>query len=298
MNRCDLCPRYCKVDRTRGETGFCGAGTLPEISHLGLHRGEEPPISGFRGSGTVFFTRCNLRCVFCQNHTISQGSKGREVTPRDLAGKFLHLQERGAHNINLVSPTHYSRQVAEAIRAARQRGLGIPVVYNSNGYDSKEALQRLDGLVDVYLPDLKYFSDNLAEKYSSAPRYFVNASRSIKEMSRQVGVPKVDANGIILSGLVVRHLALPGCVEDSLRILRWFESSLPPGTCLSLMSQYYPAHKAREFPQIARRLAREEYERLLDEVSRLGIENAYVQQISSASSKLTPDFSKGNSPKS
>ncbi len=292
--RCDLCPRYCKVDRLAGEMGFCRAGALPEVSLVDLHHWEEPSISRSRGSGAVFFSRCNLRCVFCQNHEISQGGRGQKVSSEGLARSFLLLQERGAHNVNLVSPTHYSNRVASAIKMARDMGLVIPVVYNCNGYESLEALGYLDGLVDVYLPDLKYHSDVLALRYSSAPSYFAHATKAISEMSRQVGVPKFDHEGAIVSGLVVRHLVLPGCSHDSLEILKWFASHLPKGTYLSLMSQYYPAHKARAFPELARRLTQREYDEVLQAMSGLGIEDGYVQRLSSASSAYTPNFPHSN----
>lgn len=255
---------------------------------------EEPPISGTRGSGAVFFGRCNLRCVFCQNHDISRGdSPGREMTPEQLAGEFLALQGKGAHNINLVSPTHFSGPIAAAMRLARERGLAVPFVYNSNGYDSPETLARMDGLVDVYLPDLKYVSGELSGRYSSAPDYFRHASRAILEMSRQVGVPEFGDDGTIRRGLIVRHLVLPGCADDSIKVLRWTKDNLPAGTYVSVMSQYYPCHRAAEFPELNRRLTEDEYARVLDELDRLGLEDGFVQDLSSAEPDYTPDFSRG-----
>ncbi len=288
---CKECPRYCNIQRHLGQTGFCGAGPIPEVSMLDLHFWEEPCISGKRGSGAVFFTKCNLRCVFCQNHEISQGGKGKLIGAKTLATRFLELQDRGAHNINLVSPTHYSSQVAEAIKAAKKKGLSVPVVYNCNGYESQESLGHLDGLVDVYLPDLKYFSNDLSFRYSGVSDYFFHASNAIKEMSRQVGVPRLDSEGMVIKGLIVRHLVLPGCVEDSVKLLDWFAASLPKGTYLSLMSQYYPAHKAFSYPEIARKLRRLEYDTVADALCNLGIDNGYVQGLSSAQKHYTPDFS-------
>lgn len=290
QSRCLACPRYCRVDRKAGEKGFCGAGSVPEVSMADLHMWEEPPISGTNGSGTVFFIHCNLRCVFCQNHVISQGDDGPEMPVEKLADTFLSLQRRRAHNINLVSPTHYSFEIAQALREAKDRGLRVPVVYNSNGYDSPETLSAMDGLVDVYLPDLKYFDDTLAVKYSAAPKYFQHASRAILEMSRQVGGPVFDANGMVTRGLIVRHLVLPGHAEDSIRLLKWFKESLPKGTYLSLMSQYYPTHRAQEFPEINRRLRRAEYDRVVDALYALGLEDGFVQELSSADSRYTPKF--------
>ena len=293
--RCDYCPRYCAVDRTAGQTGFCGAGALPSVAMADLHFWEEPPISGTRGSGTVFFSRCNLRCVFCQNHVISQGGgTGREMPPARLAEEFLALERRGAHNINLVSPTHYSGPISEAISVARQRGLTVPVVYNSGGYDSMETLARMDGLVQVYLPDLKYRSQELSAKYSAAPSYFEHASRAILEMARQVGVPELDESGIIKKGLVVRHLVLPGCVEDTLEVLRWIKDNLPRGTYVSVMSQYYPCHLAWKYPEIDRRLRQEEYDRVMAALEELGLEDGFVQDLSSAESDYTPDFERAS----
>ncbi len=309
---CLCCPRYCRVDRKSGEKGFCRAGAVPEVAMADLHMWEEPPISGITGSGAVFFVHCNLRCVFCQNHAISQGG-GQETSQaghRDsspacstsenldtdseevgtLAGTFLALQERGAHNINLVSPTHYSFEVAGAIREAKGHGLRVPVVYNSNGYDSPETLSAMEGLVDVYLPDLKYFDDEAAMRYSAAPKYFHHASRAILEMSRKVGAPVFDEDGTISRGLIVRHLVLPGHAEDSVHLLKWFKDSLPEGTYLSLMAQYYPTHRAGEFPEINRTLRQEEYDRVLDAMYSLGLNHGFVQGLSSADSSYTPKF--------
>ena len=207
-----------------------------------------------------------------------------------MAGTFLALQERGAHNINLVSPTHYSFEVAGAIREAKGHGLRVPVVYNSNGYDSPEPLSAMEGLVDVYLPDLKYFDDEAAMRYSAAPKYFHHASRAILEMSRKVGAPVFDEDGTISRGLIVRHLVLPGHAEDSVHLLKWFKDSLPEGTYLSLMAQYYPTHRAGEFPEINRTLRQEEYDRVLDAMYSLGLNHGFVQGLSSADSSYTPKF--------
>jgi putative pyruvate formate lyase activating enzyme len=289
--RCDCCPRYCRVDRDAGEIGFCGAGSVPRVALSDLHLWEEPPISGTKGSGAVFFCDCNLRCVFCQNHLISQGPvEGRAMDEASLALAFTDLARRGAHNINLVSPTHFSPAVARAMRLAREQGLTLPFVYNSNGYDSLETLDRMDGLVDIYLPDLKYFSDSLAQKYSSAPSYFANASRAILEMASQVGPPEMGEDGLLRKGLVVRHLVLPGCVDDSISVLRWIAQNVPKGTYVSVMAQYYPCHLAKSFPEIDRTLTQKEYDRVLDEVFSLDLLDGFVQELSSAKPEYTPDF--------
>lgn len=290
QGRCLSCPRYCGVNRQAGEKGFCGAGSVPEVAMADLHMWEEPPISGRAGSGAVFFVHCNLRCVFCQNHAISQGTTGPQMPVGELADAFLGLQKRGAHNINLVSPTHYSFEVAKAIREAHERGLRVPVVYNSNGYDSSETLSAMEGLVDVYLPDIKYSDDALAVRYSAAPNYFHHASRAILEMSRQVGAPVFNEEGLVTRGLIVRHLVLPGHASDSIRLLKWVKDSLPKGTYLSLMAQYYPTHRAREFPEVNRNLRQAEYDRVLDALYALGLEDGFVQELSSADSHYTPKF--------
>ncbi|HOB30885.1 MAG TPA: radical SAM protein [Bacillota bacterium] len=288
---CTQCPRYCNVDRSQGELGFCRRGMLPEVAMADLHFWEEPCISGSNGSGAVFFSGCNLSCAFCQNYQISQsGRVGREYSVEALASIFLMLEGRGAHNINLVSPTHFSEKVAEAIRQARNMGLKIPFIYNSNGYESLETLEIMDGLIDVYLPDLKYFSDEIARKYSSAPSYFEHASKAILEMSRQVGIPQFDEQGVIQRGLIVRHLVLPGQIEDSKKVLRWIKEELPEGTYVSLMAQYCPVHRAKQYPEINRTLTWREYDEIVKELYDLELEDGYIQELASANTEFIPDF--------
>jgi putative pyruvate formate lyase activating enzyme len=271
--------------------GFCRKGLLPEVAFSELHFWEEPCISGTGGSGAVFFSGCNLSCVFCQNYEISQNGRfGRVHDIEALASIFLTLERRGAHNINLVSPTQFSQKVAESIELAKRIGVRVPFVYNSNGYESPETLALMDGLIDVYLPDLKYFSDELATKYSSAPSYFEHASRAIIEMARQVGTPQLDDHGIIQKGLIVRHLVLPGQIEDSKKILRWIKENLPRGTYVSLMAQYCPVNKAGDYSEINRTLTREEYEEIVDVLYDLELEDGYIQEMSSASNEFIPDF--------
>jgi len=277
------------VDRTSGEVGWCGCPGLPPVAHVMLHHWEEPCLSGTRGSGAVFFGGCNLRCVFCQNHDISVRPVGEPHSPDALADVFLRLQESGAHNVNLVSPTPYSGYIARALTAARDRGLEIPVVYNCNGYETVEALRRLDGLVDVYLPDLKYFDETLARRFSSAPRYFETASAALLEMDRQVGEAVFDQAGLMKKGMLVRHLVLPGHTADSARLLEWLAANLPRAH-LSLLAQYTPVHRAREFGELARRLSPLEYEPLVDLCERLGLERGYRQEIEAADEAYIPDF--------
>ncbi|HHY16473.1 MAG TPA: radical SAM protein [Firmicutes bacterium] len=288
--RCTQCPRYCNVDRFKGEFGFCRKGVLPEVAMADLYFWEEPCISGTNGSGAVFFSGCNLSCVFCQNYKISQKGHGRQYSVEELANLFIMLERRGAHNINLVSPTQFAHKVAEAIVLARGIGIRVPFVYNTNCYESLETLKITENLIDVYLPDIKYFSDDVALKYSSAPSYFEHASKAVLEMARQVGTPQFDRDGIILKGLIVRHLVLPGHVRESKSILRWIRHNLPEGTYVSLMAQYYPVHKAQSYPEINRVLTRAEYEEVVNELYDLELENGYIQELSSASPKFIPEF--------
>lgn len=290
LSSCGLCPRSCGVDRLAGEIGFCGAGMHVAIARAALHYWEEPCISGTHGSGTVFFTHCNLKCVYCQNFEISHGGVGREIDIDSLVKVFFDLQEQGAHNINLVTPTHYIPQVAEALRLAKDRGLWIPVVYNSSAYETVEALKALEGLVDVYLPDLKYSSAEAGQKYSHAADYFSAATGAILEMFRQVGVPVFDDDGIVQRGLIVRHLVLPGRVEESKGVLEWIASNLPRDVYVSIMSQYIPAGTAKLHPEINRRITRREYDEVVDFAIELGIENGFIQEPDSADEAYVPDF--------
>ncbi|NTV90091.1 MAG: radical SAM protein [Clostridiales bacterium] len=286
---CNLCPRKCNVDRDV-KTGFCGSGNSPAVAKAFLHKWEEPCISGTNGSGTVFFSGCNLRCVFCQNHTLSHDNFGSKISVERLAEIFLELQSAGAHNINLVTPSHFALQIREAVLRAKAQGLIIPVVYNSNGYDSLEALHLLEGVVSVYLPDIKYFSSETSWRYSSAADYFEVASAAVKEMFRQVGPPTLDGEGLIKRGLIIRHLILPGQSEDSINILKWIGAELGTEVYISLMSQYTPMHNSTKCPEIDRRITSREYSKVVDCLYRLGLENGYVQERSSASEEYTPDF--------
>ncbi len=290
LRNCRICPRDCGVDRTKGETGVCRADDKIKLAKAYPHLWEEPCISGTRGSGTVFFSRCNLRCKFCQNYKISQEDFGKEVTTEQLAGIFLNLQDEGVHNINLVTATIYIPQVAGAIAAARENGLAVPVVYNTNSYETVEALKLLDGLVDVYLPDLKYFDDKMAFAYSSAPHYFDTATAAIMEMFRQTGEVVLDDDGIIEKGLIIRHLMMPGRLEDSKLILDWIRHNLPIGVYVSIMCQYVPLFKAREIPDLNKRVTEKEYKSIVDYFFNIGLENGYIQEMDSASDEYVPDF--------
>lgn len=285
-----LCPRKCGADRLHGNKGWCRAPLQPKTARAALHFWEEPCISGTAGSGAVFFSNCNLACAFCQNYKISHEGFGKEISIEDLSDIFIDLQNQGALNINLVSATQYIPQVAEAIILAKSKGLSIPVVYNSNAYETVGALRLLEGLVDIYLPDLKYADDKYAVLYSSAPNYFTNACAAILEMHRQVGSPVFDENGVIKKGLIVRHLILPGLKEDSKRILLWIRENLPDDVHISLMSQYTPVYKANEIKQLNRRLTTMEYNKVIDYFFEIGLKNGFMQERSSADCEFTPDF--------
>ncbi|MCU0917707.1 MAG: radical SAM protein [Planctomycetes bacterium] len=289
--RCECCPRQCGVNRRAGQTGFCRIGAGALIAHAGLHQGEEPPISGTRGSGTIFFAGCNLRCVFCQNYQISQEFKPAQMqtlTTDKLADEMLRLAQAGAHNINLVSPSHVIFQAADAIVAARAKGLAIPIVYNSNGYDSVAALRQIRGLVDIYLPDIKYLSNDLARRYSGASDYADVIPEVLREMLDQVGHLDLDDDGIARRGLLVRHLVLPGAADDSRRCLALL-AQLAPDTHVSIMSQYSPQHRASRCPEIDRPLTVREYDEVTDYAVELGLENAFIQELRSRHRYL-PDF--------
>ena len=290
LKECNICPRRCGANRLAGQVGACQAGFLPKVALASLHQWEEPCISGERGSGTIFFSHCNLHCVFCQNYTISQENFGKELTIEELANLFLKQEERGAHNINLVSATQFLPQVHAALTLARALGLNIPVVHNSNGYESIEMLRMMDGLIDVYLPDLKYYSDAYATKYSNAPGYFQHTTAAILEMHRQVGNPTFDQSGLITKGLIIRHMMLPGLLRDSKEILRWIKDNLPLEVYLSVMAQYTPMYKASDYPELQRQVTEKEYDALVDYFCDLELENGFVQEHSSATSDYTPNF--------
>ncbi len=290
LTNCRICPWECGVNRLAGEKGVCQAGAELKIAKAFLHPWEEPCISGTRGSGTIFFTHCNLKCVYCQNYKISQEHFGREISLSRFADICLSLQEKGAHNINLVSPTQFIPQVKAGLKEAKVRGLSIPVVYNCNGYEKVETLKELAGLIDVYLPDLKYFSNEYAVKYSGVPNYFSIATEAIKEMYRQVGIPQFDGEGIIWKGLIIRHLLLPGLTEDSRKILEWIARTLRREVYISLMGQYTPVYRAHVFPELARPVTEEAYEEIIDYFLRIGLDNGFVQELTSSDTSYIPDF--------
>lgn len=285
---CTMCPRRCGVRREASSgSGFCRMGADPVVARAALHFWEEPCISGTRGSGTVFFTGCSLQCVFCQNYAIStQRQVGKSVTVRQLADIFDRLAEKGAHNINLVNPTHFALPVAQALRLRKSR---IPVVYNSGGYERVETLKTLEGLIDIYLPDDKYADNALAEKYSGVPDYVETAEAAIAEMVRQTGPAQYDAEGLMTCGTLVRHLILPGNTRNSIAVLDRLCQILPEGVPVSLMAQYFPCGRASEFPEINRKITAREYEKVQDYLFSLNLDG-YVQERKSASKNYVPPF--------
>lgn len=287
IKNCTLCPRKCSVDRTL-TTGFCGMGSEIRASKAYLHMWEEPCISGKNGSGTVFFSGCCLKCCFCQNYRISSEGFGKNITPARLAEAFLELRDMGAHNINLVSPTQFVPQIIEALDLCRGK-LTIPTVYNTGGYENVETLKMLEGYIDIYMPDLKYFDRVLSAKLSGASDYFEYASEALKEMYRQVGEYHIE-DGIMRRGMIVRHLTLPNCRHDSVRVLEWLAENFPAKSILlSLMSQYTPCYRSYEHKEISRRISTFEYNFVLEKVRELGFEG-FMQERSSAKEEYTPDF--------
>jgi len=287
---CKVCPNNCKVNRIDGKIGMCKASDKIKVALASLHYFEEPCISGEKGSGTVFFSNCNLKCKFCQNYKISWEGRGKEITVEELANTFLDLQGQGANNINLVTPTIYVYQIIEAIKMAKNKGLNIPIIYNSNGYESLETLKSLEGYIDVYLPDLKYFDDDIAFKYSGVKEYFNHATEAIKEMYRQVGSPELNENEIIQKGLIIRHLVLPNNIENSKKILKWIKDNIDKRVYVSIMAQYFPCYKAKDIEELNRKLTKEEYEEIENFVYDLNIENGYMQELGEHEEEYVPNF--------
>lgn len=285
---CHLCPRACGVDRTGGQRGFCGMGDKLLAARAALHFWEEPPISGQRGSGAVFFSGCSLGCAFCQNAEISHGGFGAEITPERLRAIFQNLIDQGAHNINLVTATHFLPSILPALEPK----LPVPVVYNCGGYESVETLRQLEGKVDIYLPDLKYAEPDLAARLSHAPDYFPVAARAIDEMVRQTGPCQFDGDGMLRRGVIIRHLILPGQVQNSLKVLDYIAEHFPRGTVLlSLMAQYIPAGRVKNTPPFDRTVSQPEYEAVVDWLYMLSLEDGFLQEPAAASEDYVPDFS-------
>ncbi|MBQ9315174.1 MAG: radical SAM protein [Clostridia bacterium] len=286
LEECQLCAYNCKVNRNHF-LGACQCGIMPKLALASIHRWEEPCISGSNGSGTVFFSGCNLRCQFCQNFEISENHFGKEISIERLTDIFLELQNKNVHNINLVSPTPYVPQIIQAIDIAKKNGLHLPIVYNTNSYENVETIKMLNGYVDIYLPDLKYFDDNISIKYSKAPNYFEVASRNILEMYRQVGSASFQ-NGIMQKGMIIRHLILPGQIIQTKRILNWIKESLPQDSYISIMAQYFPTHHAKNFPEINRKISKQEYNFVVSMLK--DFENGFIQELSDSEEEYVPNF--------
>ncbi len=295
-DKCNLCPRNCNVDREEGKKGYCGQTNKIYVARAALHMWEEPCISGREGSGTVFFCGCNLRCIFCQNHKIALGKDasgeavGKEIDIERLKDIFLGLQEKGANNINLVTGTHYILQIVAALKLAKQNGLRIPVVYNTGGYEKVEYLRCLEGLVDIYLPDMKYVSKELSKEYSHAEDYFEVAKDAIEEMVRQVGEATFDERGYIKKGVIVRHLVLPGSTKDSKAVLEYLWNTYGNKIYVSIMNQYTPMQQIKNHPLLSRKVTKREYEKVVDYALSLGWENAFIQEGETAKESFIPGF--------
>lgn len=317
LSSCHLCPRNCGADRLSGKTGYCGQTATIRAARAALHFWEEPLLSGSNGSGAVFFSGCNLRCIFCQNHSIALGECGKEISIERLGDIFLELQDKGAHNINLVTGAPYIPHIKKALIDAKSRGLNIPIIYNSSGYESVEALKMLEGLIDIYLPDMKYFSSELSGAYSNAENYFEVASAAIAEMVRQVGEPVIkqisenagsnyvqddskqysiplDYNGeplqLMKKGVIVRHLLLPGQTKDTKKVLRYLHETYGDKIYISIMNQYTPLSQVSDIPELNRRVTDEEYDRVVNFAIKLGIENAFIQDGDTAKESFIPPF--------
>lgn len=294
LEKCEICPRDCKVNRLKGEKGFCRVDDKIKIALVSSHDFEEPCISGkgdnTKSSGTIFFSNCNLRCVFCQNYKISQQGIGKKITISRLTEIFLEQQSRKVNNINLVTPTMYVYQIIEAIKMARENGLTIPIIYNSNGYENVETIKMLDGYIDVYLPDLKYYSDEIAIKYSSAPNYFKVATNAIKEMYKQVGSPVFNKEGIIQKGVIIRHLILPNYIQNTKRILKWIKQNMNEDVYISVMAQYFPTYKSINIEKLNRKISIKEYREIEKYLYSLDLKNGYIQDLGKNEEEYVPKF--------
>ena len=289
LKKCTICPHKCGIDRTK-YIGRCKSTDKVKIALYSIHNFEEPCISGEKGSGTIFFSNCNLNCVFCQNYEISQQGRGKEIEIEELAEIMLKQQEKGVENINFVTPTSYSIQIKEAIIIAKENGLKIPILYNTNGYENVETLRELEGLIDIYLPDLKYYYNSLGKKFSKVDNYFEIATNAIKEMYRQVGRPILNEKGVMQKGLMVRHLILPNNIENSKRCLKWLKENFNDKIYISLMAQYFPTYKAKEISEINRKLTPKEYEEIENYLYDLDIENGYIQELGEHEEEYVPKW--------
>lgn len=289
LEKCMICPHNCGINRLNGQVGRCKSKDTVKVALYSTHNFEEPCISGKKGSGTVFFSNCNMNCVFCQNYEISQQGKGKEISIQELAEIFIKQQEKDVENINLVTPTSYVPQIIKAIKIARENGLKIPIVYNTNGYEKVETLKMLEGYIDIYLPDLKYSDDLLAKRLSKVDNYFEITTNAIKEMYRQVGQPVFNEDGIMQKGMIIRHLVLPNHILNSRRVLKWINDNMND-VYVSVMAQYFPTYKAKEIKDINRKLTKEEYEEIENYLYRLNLENGYIQELGEHEEEYVPKW--------
>ncbi len=293
LENCKICPRNCKINRTKN-IGYCKCNDKIKIALVSTHYYEEPCISKENGSGTIFFSNCNMNCIFCQNYEISQQGKGKEVSVERLADIMLEQQERKVNNINLVTPTMYVYQIIEAIKIARKKGLIIPIVYNTNSYENIETIKALNGYIDIYLPDLKYYTDSLSIKYSNAPHYFENATRAIKEMKKQIPEYEFDENGTMKKGVIIRHLILPNYLQNTKNILKWIKDNFDDEIYVSIMAQYFPSYKAKEDEKINRKISMREYRKIEEYVYELNFKNGYMQDLGKNEEEYVPNFNLNN----
>ena len=290
LKSCNICPHKCGVNRLNGIKGRCKCDNKIKIALASVHNYEEPCISGKNGSGTVFFSNCNLNCIYCQNYEISQLGKGKEITIEHLAQIFIKQQEKNVNNINLVTPTMYVPQIIEAIKIARKKGLNLPIIYNSNGYENVETIKKLNGYIDIYLPDLKYYSNEIAKKYSKIDNYFETAISAIKEMQKQVGNPILNEEGIIQKGVIIRHLILPHHLLNTKNILKYVKENFDENTYISIMAQYFPTYKAKEDKLINRKLTKKEYKEIENYLYLLNLKNGYIQELGEHEEEYVPNF--------
>ena len=289
LEKCTICPHNCGINRLNNQIGRCKSKNIVKIALYSTHNFEEPCISGKKGSGTVFFSNCNMDCVFCQNYEISQQGKGREISIDELASIFIKQQEKDVENINLVTPTSYVPQIIEAIKIARNNGLKLPIVYNTNGYEKVETLKMLEGYIDIYLPDFKYSDNELAKRLSKVDNYFEIVTEALKEMYRQTGKSIFNDDGIMQKGMIIRHLVLPNHILNSRRVLKWINENMHD-VYVSVMAQYFPTYKAKDIDDINRKLTKEEYEQIENYLYRLDLENGYIQELGEHEEEYVPKW--------
>ena len=290
LKKCEICPHKCGVNRINNQIGRCKSKNTVKVAKASVHKYEEPCISKLNGSGTVFFSNCNLNCVFCQNYEISQLGYGKEITIEELANVFIQLQNKNVNNINLVTPTSYAIQIIEAIKISKNKGLNIPIIYNTNGYENIETIKRLEGYIDIYLPDLKYAENELGIKYSKVNNYFEIATSAINEMYKQVGKIQFDEKGIIKKGIIIRHLVLPNHIENSRKVLKWINENMPKDIMVSIMNQYFPTYKAKNEKDLDRKLTRREQVNVEKYLYSLDLERGFIQDVEKNEEKYVPNW--------